>query len=103
MPGQCSTSARAKNPAITCIVCQAVPRGPPHFSDHTTLVCCCCLLLWPLREAPALRKIRNRLYCTWDLTWRTIIQACVSRYCVILLSPPTLLLRARLQLLRLLR
>ena len=44
MHGQCSTSPRAKNPAITCMFCHAVPRSPLHFSDHPTLVCRCCLL-----------------------------------------------------------
>src|SRR4029453_16027432 len=61
MLGQCSKHARAKNPAITGILCQAVPRRPPPFSGHTTLACCCCLLLWPRREAPAPRKTRNQL------------------------------------------
>ena len=42
-------------------MCQAVHRSPAHFSDPTTLVCCCCLLLWPIREAPGLRKTRNQL------------------------------------------
>ena len=50
-----------QTPAITCMGCQAVPRSPPPFSDHPTLGCCCCLLLWPRREAPALRKTRNQL------------------------------------------
>jgi len=50
-----------KNPAITGILCQAVPQSPPHFSDPATLVYCCGLLLWPLREALALRKTRNQL------------------------------------------
>src|SRR5215471_13102812 len=62
MPTQCSKRPQAKNPAITSVVCQAVHRSPAHFSDPTTLVCCCCLLLWPLREAPGLRKTRNQLF-----------------------------------------
>src|SRR4249920_573633 len=40
-----SSAARApepKHPAIPYIWCQAVPRSPRHFSDHTTLVCRCC-------------------------------------------------------------
>jgi len=61
MHGQCNKRTRAKNPAITCILCQAVPRGPLHFSDHTTLVGRCCLLLWLIPKAPALRKTRNQL------------------------------------------
>src|SRR5262249_8919691 len=38
IPEQCRTSTQAKNPAISCILCQAVHGSPPHFSDHTTLV-----------------------------------------------------------------
>jgi hypothetical protein len=52
------------NPAITSILCEAVHRSPPHFSDPATLVCCCCLHLWPIREAPALRKTCNQLNLT---------------------------------------
>jgi len=73
-----------KTPVITCMVCQAVPRGPPQCSDHTTPVCCGGLLLWPRREAPALRNTRNPFRkntkgLPWAMTPRPVMRSLSSR------------------------
>ena len=43
------------------MLCQAVPRSPPRFSEHTARVCGWYLLLWPIPAAPALQKTCNHL------------------------------------------